>query len=232
MTLAFAADQGQERWSAIASAKPTERRLILKAAVAPWRPNGDGSARYSTERASPARPGVLYSPILSGEPILVAKARALAASGSACHSVGAGIRPGGRRVIRVIRAIEAVVVKAAADKTAPSSARVIGADVRQAARAKATDAPATKTSNATTAKVTHVTSAEATHVTSAAKATHVATATTATATTAGLCTSGNKAAGKQCACQNHHHSSSHDILHWMGGRSATGIVRHWRVSAR
>jgi hypothetical protein len=100
---------------------------------------------------------------------------------------------------------------------------VIGAGVRKAARAKTTDAPATKTTTATTAKVTDVTStkpthlatAEATtHVTSAPKATHVATATPTAA--AGLCTRGNEAAGKHCACQNHHNSSSHDILHLDG----------------
>jgi hypothetical protein len=34
---------------------------------------------------------------------------------------------------------------------------------------------------------------------------------------------GKKAAGKHCTCQNHHHSSSHDIflLEW-AGLSATG----------
>jgi hypothetical protein len=77
----------------------------------------------------------------------------------------------------------------------------------------------------TSAEATHVTSSEAAHVTSA-KAAHVASATTSmsSATTsvtaataaAGLCTSGKKAAGKHCACQNHHHSSSHDILLWDG----------------
>ena len=29
----------------------------------------------------------------------------------------------------------------------------------------------------------------------------------------GLRTGGNKTAGKQCACQNHHYSSSHHLLH-------------------
>jgi len=63
----------------------------------------------------------------------------------------------------------------------------------------------------------HVTSAKiASHV-AAAKAAHVtasesAAVSSATATTTGLCTRGKKAAGKHRACQNHHHSSSHDIL--------------------
>jgi hypothetical protein len=84
--------------------------------------------------------------------------------------------------------------------------------------AKATDATSAKTSNATAA--THVTSAKATHVTAAKAAPHVASAkpttvsSAAATTAAGLCTRCKKAAGKHRACQNHHHSSSHDILHW------------------
>jgi hypothetical protein len=66
------------------------------------------------------------------------------------------------------------------------------------------------------AKTTHAISAEATHVATAKAAAHVASATTpvssATATAAGLRPSGKKAAGKHRACQNHHHSSFHDIL--------------------
>jgi hypothetical protein len=75
--------------------------------------------------------------------------------------------------------------------------------------------------HATSAEAADMASAEATHVASA-KAAHMAAATSttvsaATATaTAGLCISGKKAAGKHCACQNHHHSSSHDILLWNG----------------
>jgi hypothetical protein len=91
------------------------------------------------------------------------------------------------------------------------------ADVRKLASAKATDVASTKTPNATAAKATHMTSTKATHVASA-KPTHAsATVSAATATAAaGLCPRGNKAAGKNCACQNHHHSSSHDILHLDG----------------
>jgi hypothetical protein len=90
---------------------------------------------------------------------------------------------------------------------------VLVADVRKLACAKAADVISTKTSNATAAKATHVTSTEATHVASA-KAAH-APATVSSAT-AGLCTRGKKAAGKHRGCQNHHQSSSHDILHWDG----------------
>jgi hypothetical protein len=105
---------------------------------------------------------------------------------------------------------------------------VLVAEVRQMAFAKATDVISTKTPNATAAKATHVTSTKATHVASG-KAAHVASAkaahapatvspatvssATAPAAAAGFCTRGKKAARKQGACQNHHHSSSHDILH-------------------
>jgi hypothetical protein len=98
--------------------------------------------------------------------------------------------------------------------------------MRQLACAKATDSISTKTSNAAAAKATHVTAVKATHVTST-KATHVASAkaahaaatmssASAASAAAGLRTRGKKATGKQGACQNHHHSSSHDILHRVG----------------
>jgi hypothetical protein len=83
------------------------------------------------------------------------------------------------------------------------------ADMRQVACVKATDPTITKACDATTAEATHVAAAEAAHM-AAAKATHVASSAAAAA---GLRTRGQKAAGKHCACQNHHHSSSHDILH-------------------
>ena len=78
------------------------------------------------------------------------------------------------------------------------------------------------TSDATAAEATHVTSAEAAHVASAKAAAHMAAATATSVSTAsasaaaGLCISSKKATGKHCACQNHHHSSSHDILLWDG----------------
>jgi hypothetical protein len=108
----------------------------------------------------------------------------------------------------------------------PSAAKVSSADARHVTSAK--------TSHVTSAKAAHVTAAEATHV-AAAKAAHVAAAhVTAAATmstttaTAGLGPRGEKAAGKHCTCQNHHHSCSHDILLILGG-----MVRHrgrpWRV---
>jgi hypothetical protein len=104
-----------------------------------------------------------------------------------------------------------------------------------ATSAKATDMAAAKTSHVITAN-TYVASAKTTHVTATAETTHVTTTTTKTthmaaakaaahvaATTtapatasAGLSTRGKQAAGEHRACQNHHHSSSHDLLHWDG----------------
>jgi hypothetical protein len=88
-----------------------------------------------------------------------------------------------------------------------------------------------ETAYATSAEATDVTSAEATDVTSA-KAAHMASATTtsmstaAAAATAGLCVRGKKAAGKHRACQDHHYSSSHDILLFGMG----GTCRHIALS--
>jgi hypothetical protein len=85
--------------------------------------------------------------------------------------------------------------------------------VAEVTSAHAGDVTSAETADATSAETTDVTSAEPADVTSAG-ATHVAsTAATSMATaTAGLRVSGKKAAGKHCTCQNHHHSSSHDIL--------------------
>jgi hypothetical protein len=64
----------------------------------------------------------------------------------------------------------------------------------------------------------HVTATEAAiHVAPAEAAAHMAATATAAAC---LCTGGEKAAGQYRACQNHHYSSSHDILLGIGGLSA------------
>jgi hypothetical protein len=85
-----------------------------------------------------------------------------------------------------------------------STAKAISADAREVTSAK--------TSDAGSAEAAHVASAEAAHMASATTTVSSAAATA----TAGLCTRGKKAAGKHCACQNYHHSCSHDILHWDG----------------
>jgi hypothetical protein len=119
----------------------------------------------------------------------------------------------------------------------PSNAKVLMADVRKLASANATDAISTKTSDASATKASHVTSTKATHMASA-KASHapatVSSAPTATAAAAGLCPRGKKAAGKHGACQNHHHSSSHDILHLDGRtfrhRSGVGVSQQSKAN--
>jgi hypothetical protein len=127
----------------------------------------------------------------------------------------------------------------------PSSAKVIVAHVGHVIGAKATDVASAKTSDVIpanssdmiAAKSTHVTTAKSSHV-ATAKSAHVAATTATTATTAattaaaaaGLCTRGNKAAGKQCARQNHHCSSSHNILHLDGRTFRRGALSDVGVS--
>jgi len=89
-----------------------------------------------------------------------------------------------------------------------SNAKMIVVQARHVIAAKATDVISAKTSNVTAAKAAHVTFTEATHM-APARAASMSSTSAAT----GLCTGGKKAAGKYSACQNHHHSSSHDILH-------------------
>jgi hypothetical protein len=67
------------------------------------------------------------------------------------------------------------------------------------------------------AKAAHVASAEPTTHVAPAKAAHTATMPSTSSTAAArLSARGKKAPGKHRACQNHHHSSSHDILHLIG----------------
>ncbi|HTB04559.1 MAG TPA: hypothetical protein VK804_29165 [Bradyrhizobium sp.] len=97
---------------------------------------------------------------------------------------------------------------------ASSSAEVIAADTGDVSSTDAADVRCAKPSDAASAEAASMAAAKATDV-SAAEATHVAatktTAVSAATAAAGLCAGGNKAAGKQRTCQNHHPSSSHDI---------------------
>jgi hypothetical protein len=110
-------------------------------------------------------------------------------------------------------------VPSGAEVVATQVCNVIGAKASNAAAfnaghvisAKATDVIATKAPNPIAVEAADVTSAKTTTHVAAAKASH-ATAMSS-ASTARLRARGDKAAGKYCACQNHHHSSSHDILH-------------------
>jgi hypothetical protein len=117
--------------------------------------------------------------------------------------------------------------------TVVQARHVIAAKSADAISTETSDATAVKAADATATEAAHVASAEATHVTTAEAATAVSSASAAPAT-AGLCTGGKKAAGKHCACQNHHHSSSHDILHlrWadvgVSQQNRTNIAMDWR----
>jgi hypothetical protein len=106
---------------------------------------------------------------------------------------------------------------------------VFVAYMRQRASGKATDAISTKASNAAAAEATHVAAAKAAAHVASAKAAHApATVSSATTAAAGLCTRG-KAAGNQRGCQNHHHSSSHDILRWDGRTCRRrSFAKRWR----
>lgn len=134
--------------------------------------------------------------------------------GAFADSVGAVVRRSIRIVIRVVRAPKAVIVQAASGEMASSSAEVIAADTGDVSSTDAADVRCAKPSDAASAEAASMAAAKATDV-SAAEATHVAatktTAVSAATAAAGLCAGGNKAAGKQRTCQNHHPSSSHDI---------------------
>jgi hypothetical protein len=163
------------------------------------------------------------------------ESRTSATAEPARHSIGAGVRPA---IWRVILAIKAIVVKAAANETMSSIAKVIAVHTRHVTSAEANHVTPADATDATSAKAADVTSAEAAHVASA-KAAHMASAATtsmssATSTaTSGLCISGKKATGKHRARQNHHYSSSHDILLWDGrDLPPQGLVRRRRVRGR
>jgi hypothetical protein len=111
-----------------------------------------------------------------------------------------------------------------------SGAEVIVVQARHVIAGRAADMICTKTSNTTAIKTADATSTKTTHV-APAEATHAATmsSTPSASAASGLCTRGKKAAGKHRACQNHHHSSSHDILHL---RWADVLPGHCQTLAR
>jgi hypothetical protein len=106
-----------------------------------------------------------------------------------------------------------------------SIAKVTSADARHVPSAEATDVTSAEAADMAAAEVA---SAEAAHM-----ATTASVPSAAAAAAAGLCISGQKAAGKHCACQNHQHSSSHHILLWNGRDfPPQGLVRRWRVRGK
>jgi hypothetical protein len=120
---------------------------------------------------------------------------------------------------------------------------VTSVDATDVGSAEAADVAAAEAADVATAEAADVAAAKAADVTSAKAATTVS----ATAAAAGLCTAGNKAAGKQRACQDHYQSSSHDIsplgladvppqrLHQMSARLSetnanVALVGRWEFS--
>jgi hypothetical protein len=101
---------------------------------------------------------------------------------------------------------------------APSTAKVLSAHACHVTAAQSPDAASAEATEMASAKA-------AAHVASTKTAAYVTSATTTMSAAAAACLgiSGKKAAGKHGACQNHHHSSSHDflLLGW-AGPSATG----------
>jgi len=129
---------------------------------------------------------------------------------SGYHSVGAVVR---RDVRRIIRATEPIVINATAEMM-PSNAKASGVDMRHTTRANAGDVVSAETADATSAQASDVTSVKTAHTGADVTAAKAAAVSSAAATTApSLRARGNKAAGKHRACQNHHCSSFHDILH-------------------
>src|SRR5271166_1646186 len=80
-----------------------------------------------------------------------------ATSDSLHDSIGAVVRQSVGRVIRVIRAIEAVVVKATSDEMTSSDAKVIPAETSDVTSADATNVGIAKISNAASAEPADVT---------------------------------------------------------------------------
>jgi hypothetical protein len=130
-------------------------------------------------------------------------------------------------------AAEAVVVKAAPKEMTSSIAKVIAVHARHVTSAETAHATSAEAADVTSAEAAHMASAKAAHMASAATTTSMSSATSTATATSGLCISGKKAAGKHRACQNHHYSSSHNILLWDGrDLPPQGLVRRWRGRGR
>jgi hypothetical protein len=136
-----------------------------------------------------------------------------------------------------------VIPAETSDVTSVDATDVGSAEAADVATAEAADVATAEAADVATAEAADVAAAKAADVTSAKAATTVS----ATAAAAGLCTAGNKAAGKQRACQDHYQSSSHDIsplgladvppqrLHQMSARLSetnanVALVGRWEFS--
>jgi hypothetical protein len=113
---------------------------------------------------------------------------------------------------------------------------VTSVQARHVASAEAADVASAEATHVTTAEATHVTSAEAADVTSATA--HVASATAAPVSAAAAAAAclrirRKQSPGKRGRCQDHHHSSSHDILLRNGRNFPPQVrVRRWRARGR
>jgi hypothetical protein len=102
----------------------------------------------------------------------------------------------------------------------PAGAKMLAAEMRRMVCAEAAHVIPTETTHVTSVKTTDMATAKTTGMTSAK-----------TTAATGLRAGGKQAPGKHRACQNHHHSSSHDILHWIGRTFRHSSVRRRRVCA-
>jgi hypothetical protein len=112
---------------------------------------------------------------------------------------------------------------------------VTSVHARHVTSAKASDVASAKASDVTSAEATHVTTAEAADVASATAPVTAATAASVSAasTTACLRIRRKQSPGKRGRCQDHHHSSSHDILLRNGRNFPPQVrVRRWRARGR
>jgi hypothetical protein len=125
-----------------------------------------------------------------------------------------------------------------------ATGKVIAAHAREVTSVQARHVTSAKASDVTSAEATHVTTAEAADAASA-EAADVASATAhVTAATAAPVSAAASAAaclrirrkqspGKRGRCQDHHHSSSHDILLRNGRNFPPQVrVRRWRARGR
>ena len=126
-----------------------------------------------------------------------------------------------------------------AKSTRAKSTRVSSAKAGDVTSGKAADVATADAADVGTAEAPDVAAAHAADV-AAAEAATMATAeaaamATAATATAGLCARRKQASGEHCACQNHHRSSFHDILHldWRMFRHSawSGIGVFSRVNA-
>jgi hypothetical protein len=118
--------------------------------------------------------------------------------------------------------VTSVNARSKAKITSPNACHVTSGDTRHVAPGKTFDTGSAEASDAALVNTSRASSSKATYASevTSAKAARVSCAS------ACLCIGGEKAAGKCRACQDHHHSSSHDIPF---GTEKSRPPRAWRV---